>query len=145
MDKAFSQKLSQSMQSNKELLSCQENKCAAEKAKADAQAKQMVRQMKILVQKLSTKKLSEDEFKKQLNQLRTNAIASNVSKQLLQCALNECGHQLQAMMQSSIELLKELCKTDKPKCDPANKALAILKKKSLTVDDCVKILQLLSL
>lgn len=145
MDPKFMKLLGNSLQAAKKTQACQKKKCPKELAASEKQAKAILAKTMALVDQLGKKKITLASFVKQTNKIREEALETDVSKRLMTCSLETCDGLLRDMLTASMDLLMFTCKQDKKKgCERVKDLQAILKKKELTVDDCIHFLQVLT-
>lgn len=145
MDKEFLHALKTSLDASSKLQACQKKQCPKEYAESDKQAKALIAKVMALIEQFNQKKITLATFTKQSKKLREEAMSSEVSQHLMQCSLSTCESLLRNMMKASADILSYTCKHDKKKkdCSHLKKIQTILKKKELTVTDCIDFLKLL--
>lgn len=116
----------------------------ASKKTAEATKKRML-ELLTVVAKAKDKKKALREFKAEVEKIKKETMNSPEGVALRECALNKCQTTLVNMFKNLVLTYNYDCenKKDQKACERYAKAMEILKKKTISMDDYIKMLDLM--
>lgn len=122
---------------------CQEQFSASKKT-SEATKKRML-ELLTAVAKAKDKKKALKEFKAEVEKIKKQTMNSPEGVALRECALNKCQTTLVKMFKNLVLTYNYDCenKKDQKACDRYAKAMDILNKKSISMDDYIKMLDIM--
>ena len=148
IDKVYAFKMFETILKAKDLLEkCQTAKCPKEKKAGAQQQAKVSAELKELGQRFLSKKISLNEFQKQMAAVKEQTLNTEVTKNLQMCTQQECKDLMTELLEATVMMPKYDCEIrgDQEKCKILKQCLVILKKPKHTLEDFQKLIKLLGL